>query len=71
MVPADWNPRSLQLDLDFLEAGNYKIQIWKDGVNADKHASDFKMEEMTVTNTSKIKIDMAPGGGWAAVIKQL
>jgi alpha-glucosidase len=64
----DWDPRSLQLDLGFLEAGNYKIQIWKDGVNADKHASDFKMEEMNVTNTSKIKIDMAPGGGWAAII---
>ena len=64
----DWNPRSLQLDLGFLEAGNYKIQIWKDGVNADKHASDFKMEEMNVTNTSKVKIDMAPGGGWVAII---
>lgn len=64
----DWDPRSLQLDLSFLGDGNYTMQVWKDGVNAAKHAADFKQEEMTVTNSSKIKIDMAPGGGWVAII---
>ena len=64
----DWDPRSLQLDLSFLGDGNYTMQVWKDGVNAAKHAADFKQEEMTVTNASKIKIDMAPGGGWVAII---
>jgi alpha-glucosidase len=64
----DWSPRTLELDLSFLGSGNYKAQIWKDGVNADKHAADFKQEEMSVSNSSKIKIKMAPGGGWAAII---
>ena len=64
----DWDPRSLQLDLSFLGDGNYTMQVWKDGVNAAKHAADFKQEEITVTNSSKIKIDMAPGGGWVAII---
>lgn len=64
----DWDPRSLNLDLSFLEPGNYTLKIWKDGVNAAKHAADFKQEELIVTNTSKIKIDMAPGGGWVGII---
>jgi len=64
----DWDPRSLNLDLSFLEPGTFTLKIWKDGVNAAKHAADFKREEMTVTNTSKVKIDMAPGGGWVGII---
>ncbi len=64
----DWTPRTLELDLGILDAGNYTLQIWKDGVNAAKHAADFKQEEMNVTNTSKVKIDMAPGGGWVGII---
>ncbi|WP_372947997.1 glycoside hydrolase family 97 protein [Mariniphaga sp.] len=66
----DWSPRSLELDLSFLPDGNFTMQVWKDGVNADRHAADFKQEKQTVTRSSKIKIDMAPGGGWAAIISK-
>ena len=64
----DWDARSLQISLDFLEEGTYKMKLWKDGINAAKHAADFETEELEVSKTSKIKIDMAPGGGWVAVI---
>lgn len=64
----DWDARNLDLDLSFLGDGNYSMQIWKDGVNADKHAADFKKEEIEVTNASKIQIRLAPGGGWVAII---
>ncbi|MEA3477626.1 MAG: glycoside hydrolase family 97 protein [Bacteroidota bacterium] len=66
----DWDARELDLDLSFLGEGNYSMQIWKDGINADKHAADFKKEEMQVTNASKLQISMAPGGGWAAIISE-
>ncbi len=66
----DWSPRSLELDLSFLSEGNFTIQVWKDGVNADRHAADFKQEKQNVSASSKIKIDMAPGGGWAAIISK-
>ncbi|MFW5822444.1 MAG: glycoside hydrolase family 97 protein [Tangfeifania sp.] len=66
----DWSPRSLELDLSFLPEGNFNLQIWKDGVNAHRHASDFKQEKQNVSASSKIKIDMKPGGGWAAIIKK-
>ena len=64
----DWDARTLELNLDFLDSGNYKMQIWKDGINADKHAADFAQEELQVTSSSKIKVKMTPGGGWAAII---
>ncbi|QGY44374.1 glycoside hydrolase family 97 protein [Maribellus comscasis] len=64
----DWDPRTLNLDLSFLGDGNYTMEIWKDGVNADKHAADFSQEKITVSSSSKVKVEMAPGGGWVAVI---
>ncbi|MCY1720607.1 glycoside hydrolase family 97 protein [Prolixibacteraceae bacterium Z1-6] len=66
----DWDPRELELKLDFLGDGNYTMKVWKDGINADKHASDFAREEVTVTSSSKVKVKMAPGGGWAAIIQK-
>ncbi|SHF44569.1 alpha-glucosidase [Mariniphaga anaerophila] len=66
----DWSPRTLELDLGFLSDGNYTMNVWKDGVNADKQAIDFKQEEQRVNSSSKIKIEMAPGGGWAAIISK-
>ncbi len=67
----DWDTRTLDLDLSFLGPGNYKMQIWKDGINADRHASDFAQEEIRVTSSSKVKAKMAPGGGWVAIIKKM
>jgi len=66
----DWDARELNLDLSFLDDGNYSMQIWKDGINADKHASDFIKEEMQVTNATKVHISMASGGGWVAIISK-
>ena len=64
----DWDPRSLDLELDFLGEGTYTMKIWKDGVNAAKHAADFAQETLDVTANSTVKVNMAPGGGWVAVI---
>ena len=66
----DWDPRTLDVNLNFLPQGNYKMTVWKDGINADKHAADFKREEVKVTNNSIVKIRMAPGGGWVAILSK-
>ena len=66
----DWDARTLELNLDFLGSGNYIMQIWKDGINADKHASDFAQEQLQVSSNSKVKVEMAPGGGWVAIISK-
>ncbi|WP_297089055.1 glycoside hydrolase family 97 protein [uncultured Draconibacterium sp.] len=66
----DWDARELELNMDFLGEGAYTIKVWKDGLNADKHASDFAQETLEVTSSSTVKVKMAPGGGWAAIIKK-
>ncbi len=66
----DWDARTLELNLDFLGEGNYKMKIWKDGINAGKHAADFAQEEIEVSNQSKVKVKMAPGGGWVAILEK-
>lgn len=64
----DWTPRDLKLDFDFLPDGNFQIDIWQDGVNADRHAADYVKFSQEVTNKSSLNIHLAPGGGWVAII---
>jgi len=66
----NWDSRSLELKLDFLEPGEYEIEIWKDGINADRYGADFAQMKQTVTNKSVITINMAPGGGWVAIVSR-
>jgi len=66
----NWTARDFTLDLSFLAEGNYTMQVWKDGINANKNAKDFKMEIIKVNSTSKINISMTTGGGWVALISK-
>lgn len=61
----NWNERTLELDLSFLGEGNFKAEIFKDGINAYKKASDYKKEIIQIGVDKKLKIDMASGGGFA------
>ena len=63
-----WDERDLTLDFSFLNNGNYEAEIFKDGINADRDATDYKKEVIKVTANDKLKIHLAPGGGWAARI---
>ncbi len=65
----DWTPRDLTIDLSFLDNGNYQAVIFKDGINADTEATDYKKEVIPVKKGDKLNIHMAPGGGWAARIE--
>lgn len=62
----NWSARALNIKLDFLSAGKYKMMIWKDGINADRNAKDFAMETIEVDSSSIVTIDMVPGGGYVA-----
>ncbi len=66
----NWDPRDYELDFSFLPAGKqYKATILKDGINADKEADDYRITTSTVSNTSKEKIRMASGGGFAVKLE--
>lgn len=64
----NWNERDIEIDFSFLGKGNYEAEIFKDGINADRDATDYKKEIMKVTADQKMKIHLASGGGWAARI---
>ncbi len=64
----NWNSRNLTIDLSFLPEGEWEMELFRDGVNADRNGIDYKREERTISNTGNIEIHMSPGGGWAARI---
>ncbi len=67
----NWTPREITLDFLFLGAGNYQAVVFKDGMNADRDATDYKREVIKVTSADKVKIQLAPGGGWVARIEKI
>ena len=67
----DWTARDLSLDLSFLPEGKYKMQVWKDGINADRNAKDFKQEEFEVSKDTKLSLRMTTGGGYVARLTRM
>lgn len=65
----DWSARDLDLDLGFLPEGEYSAEIFMDGVNADVWAEDYSLVRKSVSGDDTLKVRMAPGGGWAAIMR--
>jgi len=62
----NWTERDIEIDLSFLPAGNFVMDAYQDGINADRMASDYKRTTSPVTKSTKLKVHLAPGGGYAA-----
>lgn len=67
----NWTARDLPLDFSFLGDGDYQAVVFKDGINADRDATDYKKEVIKISQDRKLNIHMAPGGGWSAMIEKL
>lgn len=64
----DENARNFTSLLDFLDAGkNYVATIYRDADNADwqNNPEAYVIEKFIVTNKTKLKLKLAPGGGTA------
>lgn len=64
----NWDAREVTVDLSFLPEGNYKIELFKDGINADRAGRDYKRVIMPVPANKKLVVKMSAGGGFAARI---
>ena len=62
----NWTARELELEFSFLPEGNFQMDAYEDGQNADRLGSDYKLTRTQVSRNTKLKIKLAPGGGWAA-----
>lgn len=60
----DWSARKLSLDLSFLGDGIFEAEVFRDGINADRIATDYKREIISIPTNRKLNIEMAPGGGY-------
>jgi alpha-glucosidase len=66
----NWTEREITVDLSFLANGQYHVEIYKDGLNAGKDATDYSIQKITANSEEKIKIVMASGGGFVMRITQ-
>ncbi len=66
----NWTPRDITIDCSFLGEGNYEAEIFRDGINADRDATDYKKETIPLDAAQKITIHLAPGGGMAMRISK-
>ncbi|MBL7743364.1 MAG: glycoside hydrolase family 97 protein [Chitinophagaceae bacterium] len=67
----NWSERELSIDLSFLGEGNYTAEVFRDGLNAGKDATDYKKEIIQVTAPGKLAIHLAPGGGFVIRLSKL
>jgi alpha-glucosidase len=65
----DWTPRELTIDLSFLPEGAFSIVSYEDGINADRYGDDYRKTTAEATASTRLALKMAPGGGFAAVIR--
>jgi len=65
---SDWTARELEVDFSFLPEGNFTMDAYQDGVNADRMASDYKKVKVAGQQGHQAQDKLAPGGGWAARI---
>ena len=64
----DWTAREMKLDLSFLPEGEYSVEIFRDGINADRAARDYKHETVSLSSDRVLSAPMLGGGGYVARI---
>ena len=65
----DWTARDLTIDLSFLGEGTHQADIFADGVNATKEATDYKHSRQAVKRSDRLAVHLSSGGGWTAIIR--
>ena len=64
----NWTERDLKIDLSSLISGSANAVIYKDGANAHRKGSDYRVEHITDL-ASQIDIHLAPGGGFVLKVE--
>ena len=62
----NWEKRELELSTKFLGEGEWKVEAFEDAADADVNAEHYVRREFTVRAGDPIKVNLAPGGGFAA-----
>ena len=64
-----WDARDITLDLSTLARGVHAIKLYRDGVNATRNATDYKLETLEIPMHKPFSVHLAPGGGFVLIIE--
>ncbi|HOY08319.1 MAG TPA: glycoside hydrolase family 97 protein [Saprospiraceae bacterium] len=67
----DWTGWNLKIDSKFLPAGEYEMEVFEDGLNADRNAQDYKRSVRRIKSGNVLELGLAKGGGYVAVFRRL
>ena len=59
-----WQGLQASLDLSFLGKGTFLAELWQDGANADRFASDYMKTIREVDQDTRLPVRLMPGGGF-------
>ena len=62
----NWTARDVEVDLQQLTGKTCQVELYKDGVNADRKGSDYRYE---VQSANRLKVHIAPGGGFVMKVQ--
>ena len=66
----NWDARDVKVDTSVLGSGSWTMESFTDGINATRRADDFcHKTATTVAAGSTIDLHMAPGGGFAIILR--
>ena len=58
------------LDFSFLTGEKYTASICRDGINADRNAMDYEIENVDIGKGAKFPVHLAPAGGFVIRLKK-
>ena len=61
----NWSARELEAPLTFLGSGRYRAEIYQDAEDAAQYPKNVSIQKQTVDQHTRLRIRMAPGGGYA------
>ena len=65
----DWERRTFEIDLKALGITSGTVTMFIDGPNAHRKGIDYQKKTMLVPADGKLKVELAPGGGAAIVVR--
>jgi alpha-glucosidase len=66
----DWTERPMAINTTFLPTGNYELEIFEDGRNANRNAQDYTRNVKAFKSGDVLTIKLASGGGMVAVFRK-
>jgi alpha-glucosidase len=61
--------KSIDINLDFLPAGNYTMETWADSKKSDKEPMELQKSKKSVKSGDTFKVKIAKNGGFVAFLK--